>query len=70
MDTRFLLDTLNEKKKNKWKKVYVIKGKSSYGTEDIDEFETRVEARKMLVEYRLAMPTFSLQIVERRVLND
>lgn len=72
-DSRFLYDTLNEnmkKKQNKWKQVFVIKGKSSYGTEDIDEFDTMSEARKMIKEYRLAMPTFSLQIIKRKVLND
>lgn len=56
-------------KKNKWRFVFVIKGRSTYGVEDIDEFDTVSEARKMLIEYRIAMPTFSLTIVKRRELN-
>lgn len=56
-------------KTNKWKYVFVIKGTSSYGTEDIDQFNTRQEAFKMLKEYRLCMPTFSLKIVKRKELN-
>lgn len=54
---------------NKWNFIYVIVGQSAYGREDIDEFTTRIEARKMLKEYALSMPTFSLRIVKRRVLN-
>ncbi len=57
-------------KTNKWKMIYVIKGVSVYGTEDIDEFDSFLEARKMLNEYRLGMPTFSLSIVKRRILNN
>ena len=58
------------KKQNKYSYVFVIKGWSSYGVEDIDEFETYSEALRMLKEYRLAMPTFSLKIIKRRVLNE
>jgi hypothetical protein len=54
---------------NKWKMIYVIKGLSSYGKEDIDEFDSFSEARKMIKEYRMAMPTYSLSIAKRRVLN-
>ena len=54
---------------NKWKLVYVIKGSSSYGTEDIDEFDSLTEARKMIKEYYLAMPEFSLKIIKRKELN-
>lgn len=54
---------------NKWKKVFVIIGYSEYGKEDIDEFEDRKEAIKMIKEYRMAMPTFSLKIITRRVIN-
>ena len=56
-------------KVNKYIHIYVIRGRSSYGTEDIHEFNTLSEARKMIIEYRLAMPTFSLSIVKRRVAN-
>jgi len=50
----------------KFKDVYVIVGYSSYGKEDIDEFDTMSEARKMIIEYRMAMPTYSLKIVKRK----
>ena len=56
-------------KVNKWKYVFVIKGSSRYGKEDIDSFDTFQEARKMLVEYRMAMPDFSLTIIKRKELN-
>lgn len=56
-------------KRNKWKYFYVIVGRSSYGKEDIDQFDSFQETKKMLVEYRMAMPTFSLSIVKRKELN-
>lgn len=56
-------------RKNKWKYVFVIKGRSSYGVEDIDQFDSLSEARKMIKEYRMAMPTFSLTIIKRKELN-
>lgn len=56
-------------KKNKYNYFYVIKGQSSYGTEDIDQFDSYKETRQNLKEYRLAMSSFSLTIVKRRVLN-
>ncbi len=54
---------------NKYVFSYVILGNSSYGKEDIDEFTTRTEAVKMIKEYRMAMPTFSLRIIKRRIIN-
>jgi hypothetical protein len=54
---------------NKWRFVFVILGQSQYGKEDIDQFETYNEAVKMIKEYRLCMPTFSLKIIKRRELN-
>ena len=55
-------------RKNKYKYFYVIKGQSSYDTEDIDQFDSYKEARQNLKEYRLAMSGFSLTIVKRREL--
>lgn len=52
----------------KRKTVYVILGRSSYGKEDVDEFDSFSEAKKMIGEYRIAMPTYSLRIIKRRVL--
>lgn len=54
---------------NKYVFEFVIKGVSSYGKEDIDSFDTRKEALKMLREYKMAMPEFSLSIVKRRSIN-
>lgn len=57
------------KRINKWLHVFVIIGQTSYGKEDIDEFTTFSEARKMIKEYRMVMPEFSLRIIKRRQLN-
>ncbi len=48
--------------------VYVIRGKyPGCPWEDVDEFDTRVEAEKMLKEYRTAYgPEWSLVIKVRR----
>jgi hypothetical protein len=61
-----MFETRGNPRPRKFKDVYVIVGRSSYGKEDIDEFETLEEARKMIKEYRMAMPTFSLNIVKRK----
>lgn len=61
-----MFETRSNPRPRKFKDVYVIVGRSSYGKEDIDEFETLEEARKMIKEYRMAMPTFSLNIVKRK----
>jgi len=61
-----MFETRGNPRPRKFKDVYVIVGRSSYGKEDIDEFETLAEARKMIKEYRMAMPTFSLNIVKRK----
>jgi len=42
--------------------MFAIIGISEWGTEEIDTFDTVEEARAMLAEYRLAMPTFLLSI--------
>jgi len=34
--------------------TYIIMGRSRFGTEEIDEFDTFPEAKKMLAEYRMA----------------
>ncbi len=57
-------------KKNKWKYYFVIVGTSAYGKEDIDEFDTWQETKKMVKEYRMAMPEFSLKVVKRKALNE
>lgn len=36
---------------------YIIMGRSSYGTEEIDEFDTFPEAKENLKEYRTAFGT-------------
>lgn len=47
--------------------IYVIVGRSQYGKEDIDEFNTRSEALKMIKEYRLAFGAgWDLKIVGRK----
>lgn len=52
------------------KTVYVIRGTSRYGTEDIDQADTRTEAIRLLAEYRLAFHSgWSLKIVTRRESN-
>lgn len=58
------------KRVNKWKTIFVIKAMTNYGREDIDTFDSYSETRKMLIEYRIAMPSTALYIVRRRVLND
>lgn len=52
--------------KRKTKDQYHIVWHSEYGTEDIDVFDSLKEAREMITEYRLCMPTLSLWIVKRR----
>jgi ribosomal protein S18 acetylase RimI-like enzyme len=59
-------DVRSNPRPRKFKDIFVIVGHSSYGKEDIDQFDTLQEARKMLIEYRMAMPTFALKIVKRK----
>ena len=42
--------------------MFKIYGSFQGFTEVIDEFSTKKEAEKMLIEYRMAMPSFSLWI--------
>jgi hypothetical protein len=56
---------------NKWKYIFVIVGRSSWGREDVDFFDTLSETRKMLKEYVMAYNgSMGLSIIKRRVLND
>lgn len=54
--------------KNKYRYFFVIVGSSDFGVEDIDSFDTMQETLKMYKEYKMAMPTYSLKIVQRREL--
>jgi len=56
-------------KENKWEYFFVIIGKSKWGKEDIDQFDSLKVATKMIAEYRIAMPSFSMTIIKRRELK-
>ncbi len=50
--------------------MYLIMGKSKAGTEEIDEFDTRKEALKMLAEYRVAYGAgWTMWIKRKKVVN-
>ena len=50
--------------------MYIIMGKSEAGTEEIDEFDTRQEAVKMLAEYRMAFGGgWTMWIKRKKVVN-
>jgi len=47
--------------------MHYINIKSSYGIETIDEFETRKEAREMLIEYRMI---YAIVYISQRCTRD
>lgn len=47
-----------------------INVKTSEGTETIDEFESRFEAREMLTEYRMAGDFYAGAYISARCTND
>ena len=46
---------------------FVLVWHSQYGKEEIDEFDSREEARKMQSEYRMAFGEGYISIIKRRV---
>jgi len=49
--------------------VYKIMGRTAQGVEEIDEFETKAEAEKMIAEYRLAYQGSGISLFIKRCRN-